>query len=278
MARAQAQRRRRARSHAQKSARSAEDLMFFPKLRRRAKWVFVLLVVAFGLGFVVYGVGTGVGGTNLGDVLQDFVGRKSTSSSLDDARKEALAQPKNADAQFAYASALQANGQTREAVAVLERYTAAKPGDTDALRQLANLWGILVSQAQREAQAAQAEAAEVTATKTFAQPSAKFLQDLEQNRIADQLAAQATTRANAAGAQAQAAASSQQKVYESLTKLVPEDPSLQLSLGIAAQQAGDYQTAVKAYKQFVSLAPNDPSVREVKSRIKLLESLVQPSG
>jgi tetratricopeptide (TPR) repeat protein len=166
----------------------------------------------------------------------------------------------------------------REAVAVLERYTSVKPEDTDALRQLANLWGILVSQAQREAEAAQAEAAQVSAAKTFAPPSAKFLQDIEQNKIADQLAAQATTRANAAGARAQAAASSQQKVYGSLTDLIPDDPSLQLSLGIAAQQAGDYQTAVKAYKKFVALAPNDPSVREVKARIKFLESLVQPSG
>ena len=67
MARAQAQRRRRAAAPARKSARSAEDLMFFPKLRRRAKWVFAFLALAFGIGFVAFGVGTGVSGTSLGD-------------------------------------------------------------------------------------------------------------------------------------------------------------------------------------------------------------------
>ena len=53
MARAQAQRRRKtARSRARRSSSSVEDLMFFPKLRRRAKWVFLFLAIAFGLGFV----------------------------------------------------------------------------------------------------------------------------------------------------------------------------------------------------------------------------------
>ena len=79
MARAQAQRRRRAQSHARKSARSAEDLMFFPKLRRRAKWVFLLLAIAFGIGFVAFGVGTGVSGTSLGDVLRDLIGQQNTA-------------------------------------------------------------------------------------------------------------------------------------------------------------------------------------------------------
>jgi hypothetical protein len=87
MARAQAQRRRRrAPSHAQKSARSAEDLMFFPKLRRRAKWVFLLLAIAFGIGFVAFGVGTGVGGTSIGDVLRDIIGQQNAAGSLDDAQ------------------------------------------------------------------------------------------------------------------------------------------------------------------------------------------------
>ena len=57
MARAQAQRRKNSRSRAQRSSSSVEDLMFFPKLRRKAKWVFLLLAIAFGLGFVAFGVG-----------------------------------------------------------------------------------------------------------------------------------------------------------------------------------------------------------------------------
>jgi tetratricopeptide (TPR) repeat protein len=284
MARAQAQRRRRAGSHARRSARSAEDLMFFPKLRRRAKWVFLLLAIAFAIGFVAFGVGTGVGGTSIGDVLRDLIGRQSAAGSLDDARKDALANPKDAEAQLAYVNALQARGQTREAIAVLERYTSLQPKDTDALRQLANLWGSLAAKARQEEDAARFEAAQVSASQTFAQPNGEFLQDVEKNKIAEALAAQATTRADAAQARAQAAATSQQKVYESLTKLIPDDPSLFLSLGIAAQEAGDAQAAIDAYRQFLALAPNDPSAPQVKQQIALLEqqlksnSLLQPSG
>ena len=34
-----------------RSEAQAEDLMFFPKLRKRAKWIFVLLAAAFGIGY-----------------------------------------------------------------------------------------------------------------------------------------------------------------------------------------------------------------------------------
>src|SRR5207302_737467 len=62
---------------------AAEQAMFFPKLRRQAKWMFVFLVLVFGLGFLVFGIGTG-GGLS----LQDFLKGQSSSSgpSAGDAR------------------------------------------------------------------------------------------------------------------------------------------------------------------------------------------------
>ena len=284
MARAQAQRRRRARSHAQKSARSAEDLMFFPKLRRRAKWVFLLLAIAFALGFVVFGVGTGVGGTSIGDILQQIIGQKSSGGSLGDARTKALSHPKDADAQLAYANALQARGRSREAITALERYTALKPRDTDVLRQLANLWGSVASQARQEQQIAQSDATQASAALSFAQPSTPFLQEIEKNDIAQALVDQANARQAAAQTKAQDASSRQEKVYQQLTLLIPGDPSIFLSLGIAAQQANDLPSAIAAFKQFLVLAPKDPSAPQVKQEIALLEqelktnSLLQPSG
>jgi tetratricopeptide (TPR) repeat protein len=258
--------------------------MFFPKLRRRAKWVFLLLAIAFAIGFVAFGVGTGVGGTSIGDVLRDLIGRQSSNSSLDDARKDALAHPQDAEAQLAYANALQTAGRIREAITALERYTSLKKDDTDALSQLANLWGSVAANASQDADVARLEAAEVSAATTFARPSGAFLQNVETNKISDALAAQANARVNEAEARARSAAASQQRIYETLTRLSPDDPSLFLSLGIAAQQAGDAQGAIDAYRQFLDLAPNDPAVPEVKQRIALLRQqlkanpLVQPSG
>jgi len=42
--------------------------MFFPKLRRNAKWVFLFLALVFALGFVGFGVGAG--GVGFGVVLK----------------------------------------------------------------------------------------------------------------------------------------------------------------------------------------------------------------
>src|SRR5215208_8243830 len=59
---------------------AAEQDMFFPKLRRQAKWMFVFLALVFGLGFVLFGVGSGSGG--LSDLLQgnfDLLGSSDPS-------------------------------------------------------------------------------------------------------------------------------------------------------------------------------------------------------
>jgi tetratricopeptide (TPR) repeat protein len=275
MARGQAQRRRHAQSHARKSARSAEDLMFFPKLRRRAKWVFLLLAIAFGIGFVAFGVGTGVSGTSLGDVLRDLIGQQDAGTSIDDARQDALAHPKDANAQFAYANALQARGRTQEAITALEAYTALKPKDVDALRQLANLWGSVANKARQEQQLASAQATEASAASSIAVPDSDFLREVEQNKIAQTLAQQANARANAAAGRAQSAAGSQQVVYEQLTLLIPDDPSIFLSLGIASQEANDAESAIAAYQKFLDLAPNDPSAAQVQQQIDFLKQQLQ---
>src|SRR5918999_2938900 len=44
------------------------DDMFFPKLRRQAKWMFLFLALVFAVGFVGFGVGAG--GVGLGNVVQ----------------------------------------------------------------------------------------------------------------------------------------------------------------------------------------------------------------
>jgi hypothetical protein len=57
--------------------------MFFPRLRRQAKWMFVLLALVFGGGFVIFGVGSNLP-SGLGDVLRDV--EHTNTPSVDDAR------------------------------------------------------------------------------------------------------------------------------------------------------------------------------------------------
>src|ERR1044072_4047316 len=66
-----------------KKAQSWEDQLFFARLRRHAKWMFVLLAIVFGVGFVAFGVGSG--STGISDILRGnfFGGGPSTSSPVD---------------------------------------------------------------------------------------------------------------------------------------------------------------------------------------------------
>ncbi|HEY7004004.1 MAG TPA: tetratricopeptide repeat protein [Gaiellaceae bacterium] len=278
MARAQAQRRKTSRSRARRSASSAEDLMFFPKLRRRAKWVFALLAVAFALGFVAFGVGTGVGGTSIGDVLQQiFSGNGSGSSDLDSLRDKAQQNPNDPAAQIAYANGLATAGRSAEGAAVLQRYTAAHPKDANALRQLAALWGAVATNARNDARAAAAVASQASVTQTPAPTNSPFLQQVGGNKIAEVLSAEANNRANAANLRAQNAYRQAASAYEQLTLLTPDDPSVFLQLGVASQSAQDYGAAIAAYQQFLKLAPDDASAPLVKQQLKLLK-LQQKAG
>jgi tetratricopeptide (TPR) repeat protein len=279
MARAQAQRRRNAPSRARRSASSAEDLMFFPKLRRRAKWVFLFLAIAFALGFVAFGVGTGVGGTSIGDVLRDFfTSNGSNPGDLDSAKKDAAAKPDDANAQIAYATALQAAGQSMNAVDVLQRYTTSHPKNVDALRQLADVWGSIATNARNDAQAAQAAAAEATAGQAPAPSDSPFLQHLQGNKISEVITGEANSKASAASARAQNAYRQAAQAYEQLTLLTPNDPNAFLQLGVVSQSAADYPSAIAAYQRFLELAPNDASAPLVKQELKILQAQQKASS
>ena len=65
--------------------------MFFPRLRRHAKWMFVLLALIFGLGFVLFGVGAG--GVGVGDIFRDSGG--TAGQSVSDAREKTEESPKD---------------------------------------------------------------------------------------------------------------------------------------------------------------------------------------
>jgi tetratricopeptide (TPR) repeat protein len=244
--------------------------MFFPKLRRKAKWVFLLLAIAFALGFVAFGVGTGVGGTSIGDVLRDIFSGSGGGQDLDSLREDAAKSPKDPDAQIAYANALQTSGQTTAAIAVLQKYTTANPKDANALRQLAALWGAAATKARTEAQAASLAAAEANAARPQAPTDSPFLQEVQGNKISEVVSTEANNRASAANLRAQNAYREAANVYQDLTLLTPDDPSVFLQLGVASQSANDIEAAIAAYRQFLALAPDDASAPLVKQQLKIL--------
>ena len=105
--------------------------MFFPRLRRHAKWMFVFLAVALGGGFVLFGVGAG--GTGVGDILRG--GGSSGVPSISSATKKTEQNPKDVQAWKDLSTALQTDGQTEEAIDAQKHVVALAPKDTDALRR-----------------------------------------------------------------------------------------------------------------------------------------------
>ena len=126
--------------------------MFFPRLRRNAKWVFLFLALAFALGFVGFGVGAG--GVGVGDIFRG-TGGASGVPSISDAEKRTLANPKDAKAFRDLATAHQAAGNTDEAIQALESPVSLRPRDGDALRQLAAQYLQKLDEAQQRTRIAQ---------------------------------------------------------------------------------------------------------------------------
>src|SRR5918992_4905363 len=71
-----------------------EEQMFFPRLIKQAKWVFVFLALVFAVGFVAFGVGGNIPGTGFGDVLQGRFGGDA-GPSVGDARDKIEDNPRD---------------------------------------------------------------------------------------------------------------------------------------------------------------------------------------
>jgi Tfp pilus assembly protein PilF len=249
-----------------------EDTLFFTRIRRHAKWMFVFLALAFGLGFVVFGIGSDQG-TGIGDLLRDGGGATSGNVSVSDAREQVQKNPKSAEAQRNLATALETDGMTDDAIVALERYLELKPKDQDALRELAGLHLGQGSQFAQEAQQAQLRASYVTFGSTFGSPL-----DLGKGAtigpdpIDQAIATEASEAVSSAYTKAQTSFQSAEQAYQRLVVLAPKDPNVQLELAQAAQQSGDTATAISAYQAFLKLAPDDPSAGVVKQQIAQLKA------
>jgi tetratricopeptide (TPR) repeat protein len=250
--------------------------MFFPKLRRHAKWMFVFLALVFGVGFVVFGIGSNQAGTSIGDLLSGSGGDTGVLS-VGEARERVEANPKDAEAKLELATALETDGQTNEAITVLGQYVTLRPKDVDALRQLAGLYQTRALEYQRRASDAQTRASYRSVGSTFVE-SLKLdeTQTLGEDPIDEAVAAVASEEVNAANEVAGEAFRNATQMYERIVALSPNDPNSQLELAQTAQQAGDYTKAIAAYERFVKLAPDDPSTPLVKDQIKQLKQFTNP--
>ena len=244
-----------------------EDTMFFPRLRRHAKWMFLALAVVFALGFVGFGVGAG--GVGFGDILRGS-GGGSGLPSVSSAQKRVLDNPKDAQAFRDLATAQQAAGNTDDAIEALESFVALRPRNTDALRELAGLYLAKASDAQQRGQIAEYRAAYLAPGLAVANAIQLGDKPLDPDPISSAVNGLVSGDSSQAYIDAQSASRSAVATYRKITTVLPNDPSVQLELAQAAQDAGDTATVIAAYKTFLKIAPADPTAVEVRLLLKQL--------
>ena len=280
MARAAAKRRqpthhhRDDRRHKDSGGQRFEDTLFFNRLRKRAKWVFIFLAVVFAGGFVLFGVGSS-NVSGLSDIFNGIGGGGSGQPSVSKAEKATQKNPKDAAAWKTLAAAYDTTGDIPSAISAWTTYTTLRPKDVDGLQALATDYEQQFSTQTQMAAAAQAEAQNTQGTQFAPPPTSPLGRAL--NSVSDPIAQAASLganqRFNTALQTRQATAQQLEGVYAKIATLhKPVEPSDQLLLAQAAQNAGDTAAAIAAYKAFIKLAPDDPNAAYARQQIKALGS------
>jgi tetratricopeptide (TPR) repeat protein len=244
--------------------------MFFPRLRRQARWMFVLLALVFGGGFVIFGVGSNLP-SGLGDVLRDV--QHTDTPSVDEARERVRENPKNPEAYRELATALQQNERPDEAIPALERYTKMRPRDESGLRELGGLYSSKANRLERRLALASVDVQEATAGTVVAPKlSDEAAQGFFQPGAIEQAAStEANERYSELAGELDKAADKAFQTYRKIAQLAPQDAQLQLLIANAAEKGNDAEGAIAAYQRFLKLAPEDSSAPAVKDRIKALQ-------
>jgi hypothetical protein len=106
--------------------------LFFMRLRRQAKPMYVILAVLFALTFAFLGVGSGSGG-GLDQLFQGLNPFSGGGTSVSKAQKEVKAHPSNPKGFRDLATAYEAKNDRAGAISALQSYTTLKPKDVSAL-------------------------------------------------------------------------------------------------------------------------------------------------
>jgi hypothetical protein len=282
---------------------SAQETMTFMRLRRHARWAFVLMAVIFAFGFAFAGVGSG--STGIGNLLNGglsiFGGSgSSTPNVVKDAQKKldkaekSHDQRKIAGALVALGRAQSSKDRSADAEKTYARYLKLSPHDALARQELASLYlqkdaagpqqglslgmslvqqsnanPIQPSWAPDPLQAAQRQSAVTTVSETWK------LYEAPTRKGLDVLAAGAFAKG---GSQlllslGQSALQATGDAYQ-FAGAVPDSPQ-------AAQAQKDEQSwgklALRAWKAVLAQHPHDSRTKTVKQYVAELEALLGTS-
>lgn len=240
--------------------------LFFMRLRRQAKWAYVVLAVLFAATFI--GVGVGSGSNGLSGLFDGIFGSTSSGPSIAKAQAEIKKDPVKGWHELA--QAYQAKGQTANAIPAYQRYLTLKKQDASAWTQLGSLQltqGLkYYNRYQQEHQRAQ-----------LSNPGQAFLpagplgQALATNPIQQLDSQKSSALLTRYSQQSTSEYDAALQSYKTAARLRPHDAQAQYYIAQAAQAVGSYPEELTALKTYLKLSPNSPQKSQIQSVIKQLE-------
>lgn len=242
--------------------------LFFMRLRRQAKYIYVLLAVLFAITFAFLGVGSGTNG-GLDQLFSNLNIFGGGGASVGKAQKYLQKHPNDPKGYRDLATAYEAKSDTGNAVTALQQYTNLKPKDAKAWAELAGLQATQAQQYLTDYQNAYTARQLAAPSEAFA-PTGKLATAIGVNKIEAGLAEAAQTRLNDLQQRVQLAYNGNVSSWQKLTELQPKNLNAWFSLAQAAQTAGDAKTAIKAYRTYLKLNPGASTAAQIKQLIKQL--------
>ena len=242
--------------------------LFFTKLRKRAKYVYVILAVLFGITFAFLGVGSGQGG-GLDQLFQGLNIFHHGSNPVSKAQNFIKDHPKDPKGFRDLATAYETKGDTGNAVSALQEYTSLKPKDAKAWTELG---GLQLNQAQtylQQYQQAYTNRQLLAPSQSFL-PTGKLGQALGTNQVEQVAAQNADAAVQDLQQRTQLGYNNALTSYDKVTKLTPNDSNAWFQFAQTAQQAGNPTAAVTGYKRYLKLNPNSTSKAQIEQLIKQL--------
>lgn len=246
--------------------------LFFMKLRRHAKWAYVVLAVLFAATFALVGVGSGTN-SGLSGLFTGLFGGSSSGKSVAAAQAEIRKhEPKG---YLDLARAYEGKGQTASAISALQAYVGARPKDGAAWTELGGLQLNEGSKFASRYQQAQQAAQQANPGQAFL-PSGTLGQALGTNPI-DQLSTQrSSTLLTQYSQETSTEYGAALQSFQKAATLRPHDPQAQYNVAQAAQTVGQYQVELGALKRYLRLDPTSPQRSQIQSLIKQLEKQLHP--
>jgi cytochrome c-type biogenesis protein CcmH/NrfG len=257
-----------------KNAPAWEEQLFFSRLRRHAKVIYVLLALVFVFSFVLLGVGSGSNG--ISDALQSFFGQNSGTSigsQIDDKQKAVERHPQDVNLYLDLAGLYQSDNQEAKALATLRKAQKVEPKNLDVLSRIASIYG---AQAGREGDNYRNVLA-VYSQNVTTPPGLDTNSQLGQALTSDPYSQALQTQLNTAYTKVTGAYQKVENVYKrsaEIAKGTSDEPNALLQWASAAQSANDYPNAIAAYQRFLKVAPDNPNAAAVRSTLQQLQASV----